>query len=203
MESESAIRDRKNKDPQKQAVYNSQFELCRPLGDEILPREAAQAAVKGIWEEVVSLPLRPPSIHYEPKYSRHRYYPWKHQITFSCRPNKTPTVHLLHELGHAWIAALGTTFFAETHGPFFLAKFGRMWSLYATKSFEMWQNRCQARSLRISSRVPDLSSHSWARVKEGGHRLAVRPAQRAIQLGLNIEKTFSSIKKNHPMSFSR
>ena len=199
MESESVIKD--NRDPQKQAVYDTQFELCRPLGNEMLPREAAEAAVRGIWEEAVSLPLRPPSIRYKPEYNRHTYYPWEHEITFSCKPDKTPTVHLLHELGHAWIAALGIVPFAETHGPFFLAKFGRMWSVYAAKSFQTWQNRCQARSLRISSKIPDLSSFSWALAKEGGRTLAVRPAQRARQLGWNIEKTFSSIKKNHPMSF--
>jgi len=153
--------------------------------------------LKGIWEEVVSLPLRPPLIRYKPEYNRHTYYPWEHQITFSSKPDKTPAVHLLHELAHAWIAGLGIVPFVETHGPFFLAKFGQMWSLYSAKSYQTWERRCQGKALRFSNQLPNLSSYRWALAKEGGRSLAVRPAQRAAQLGWNIENTFELIEK-HP-----
>lgn len=201
MESVLELPTSDNRDPQKQAIYDAQPGICRPVESEKLDREAAEAVVDGLWNEVVDLPLRPPSIRYEPENKRHVYYPWEHEITFSCKPSNTPTAHLLHELAHARLAGLGVGLYVEPHGPFFLAEFGWIWSIYADRSYGKWQKRCRNLNLRVSNNLPDLSSHSWAVVREGGRECAVRPAQRAVEIGWNIVRTFSlNIQDNHPMA---
>jgi len=188
-------------DPQKQAIYNCQLSLCEPLDGEKLDAEAAEAALEGIWNEAVGLPLRPPSIRFSIENNDHTYCPWEHEIEFGCKSEKIPTVYLLHELAHARIAALGIGPFVESHGPFFMAEFGWMWSLYSTKDYNEWQRRCREQNIRISNELPNLSHHPWAVVKEGGREYAVRPASRAVEMGWNIVRTFTlNVQDNHPMA---
>lgn len=190
----------KTKDPQKQAVYDCQCDLCEPLGGEKLGAEATEAVLERLWSEGLTLPLRSPSIRYDTDNKTHTYCPWKHEITFACKRRETPAVHLLHELAHARIAALGIGPFVESHGPFFLREFGRLWSLYSAKGYEKWRRRCESENLRVSEKSPKLSNHPWAVVREDGREYAVRPASRAVEMGWNIANTFTlNVQDNHPM----
>lgn len=189
--------DYTNVDPQRQAVYDRQKDLCAPVSGERLNEGATQSVVKGLWHRHVELPVRPPTVSFDKSATEHTYYAWEHEITINSSPSSAPTVALLHELAHAKLGALGIGPFVESHGPFFCRIFGKMWSTYSTEPYETFVNR--SGDLQIADSLPDLSQHSWAVVVEGGRQYAVRPATRAIEIGWNVRSTFSlNIQDNHP-----
>ena len=185
-----------DKDPQREAVY--QNNLSGGVNGEILSGEAAKSVRKAIWESHVDLPVEEPTLDFSG--DRHTYYAWRHEITLGCSESSVKTGKLLHELAHAKLGALGIGPFVETHGPLFLRVFGHMWSTYAVKPEEEFFSRCEDLNLKVAPEVPDLSEYPWAVVEEGGMEYAVRPAQRAIEIGWNIIRTFNvGIAENHPM----
>lgn len=199
---ESLSEEIQSSDTQRQAIYDCEKEITEPIGSEELPAEVAEAVVEGIWNEVMDLPLRPPKLTCDASKSEHTYYAWKHEITLNCSPSSVPTTKLLHELAHAKLAGLGIGPFIESHGPFFVSEFGRMWAIYSGSGFYEWKKRCASRNLRFAQREPDLSGHLWAVVEEGGRQYAVRPSTRAVEIGWNVVQQFptSEIEKHHPMA---
>lgn len=186
-------------DPQKQKLYDA--ELCPEIKNETFNVEVAENVVEGLWKKHVSLPVSPPSLRFESSKNEHVYYAWDHEITFASTKNDIPVANLIHELAHAKLGALGIGPFVETHGPFFTLVFGQMWSTYSAQPYKVWKRRCGNQNLMIASELPDLSEYTWAVVREGGREYAVRPAQRAVEIGWNIVDTFSlNVKDNHPMS---
>jgi len=189
-----------DKDPQKKAVY--QNNLCGDVSGETLSGEAARSVRKVIWESHVDLPVKKPTLNLSG--DRHTYYAWRHEITLRCPESSIKTSKLLHELAHAKLGVLGIGPFVETHGPLFLRVFGQMWSTYATKPEKEFFGRCESLNLKVASKIPNLSEYPWAVVEEGGMEYAVRPAQRAIEIGWNIIRTFNvGIAENHPMGKTR
>ena len=188
-------------DPQRDLIYESERELTKPVGEETLPLDVAQSAAAKLWEETTELPVSPPSMQCMPQNREHMYYAWDHEITFASREKSVPTVKLLHELAHARLAALGIGPFISSHGRFFVSEFGRMWAIYTQNSFHEWRKRCAKIGLTFADRPLELSEHSWALVEEGGKNYAVRPAQKAVEVGWNVVDTFSlNVKENHPMA---
>lgn len=184
-------------DPHKEAIYECEEYLCGGVRDERMDEEASSSIVKHVWSEEVELPVERPSLKYDD--SGHFYCPWNHDIVLSSKPRNTPVRKLLHELAHAKIAVYGIGPLVESHGPIFCLSFGQLWSTYTTKPFSEWAERCRDCNLKVASRWPSLDSFSWALVQEQKGEYAMRPAERAIQIDLNVVETFEDVK-HHPLA---
>lgn len=185
-----------DRDPQKEAIYKN--DLCGKVSGEVLSGEAARSVLKAVWESHIGLPVKEPNLAFNG--DNHTYQAWKHEITLSCSESSVETSKLLHEVAHSKLGALGIGPFIETHGPLFLRVFGQMWSTYAAKPEEKFFGRCENLNLEVAPKLPNLNEYPWAVVEEDGMEYAVRPAQRAVEIGWNIVRTFNvGIAGNHPM----
>lgn len=185
------------KDPQQSAVYDNEQKICEETADEFLPLEAAEAAAEAVWKRQVDLPVPKPNFRFDA--CEHVYDPWKHQVKLAGR--RAPVTKLLHELAHAKVGAIGIGPLIESHGPIFCRVFGKMWSQYTTIGFETFRDRAESFDISIANRMPDLSGASWALVEDPEGLYALRPAERAVEVGLNIRKTFTiHVRDHHPMA---
>jgi hypothetical protein len=184
-------------DPQQQAVYDSERFICGETDGETLSFEAAKAAAQALWEAHVDLPVGLPDFDFDAE--EHVYDPWRHRIKLAGR--KAPTTKLIHELAHAKIAALGIGPLVESHGPIFCRVFGKMWSDYSKVSFNTFRERAEPQGISVADRMPDVSGSPWAVIEEPVGLYALRPAQRAVEMGLNVKKTFTlHVRDHHPMA---
>lgn len=192
--------DVRNRDPQKLAVYSA--DLCGNVEGETLSKEGTEAVLEALWTKHVQLPLRPPTLQFRKDIvDNHTYYAWKHEITFDASPESVPTAALIHEIAHAKLGAMGIGPFVESHGPIFLRVFANMWETYSARSSKDFVSRCSTSNLRVADEIPNLDGETWATVQEGGLQYAVRPAQRAVEIGWNVVNTFSThVQDNHPMA---
>lgn len=183
-------------DPQKQVVYENESRIFKETNGEVLPFESAQSAAQAIWETRLSLPIPLPDLDFNAE--RHAYDPWRHQIKLA--GGKAPMTKLIHELAHAKIGAIGIGPLVESHGPIFCRTFGQMWSEYARIDFDVFRDRAEQFGISVANRMPNLSGAPWAVVQDLKGDYALRPAQRAVEMGLNVRKTFTlHVRDHHPM----
>lgn len=185
-------------DRQKDILHEWQGRFCKPVSDETLPLEASRSILEALWDRRFGLPLDAPSLSTEDR-SNHFYDVSRHSIRMGARPSSVPTMHLLHEIAHAVIGAMGIGLVTAKHGPLFCYEYGKLWSAYTTKDFSVWERRCNRSGLFVAQKWPDLEGYDWALVEENGSRYAMRPAKKAEELELDVAHTFADIK-NHPLS---
>ena len=185
-------------DPQKKSLYAVESRLCKETRDERFSLETLKLISNGLWNNVVSLPLKRPEIK---SGSEHFYDPWSHQIELGLQRSRCQVNKLIHELAHGWIAAKGLGPYVESHGPVFCRAFGKIWSFYSKISFSVWKDRTDSNSIDIADHFPNIDS-KWAVIEEPHGTYALRYTSEA-ERKYNIKKTFTTDKLEHHHPWTR